>query len=135
MSCSICGEEVSDNAIRIEKDGVTHLYCCSGCLYESPELEGFRHRNISSIVLNKTLFEVLAIITGFGGVYYTLFETANRALIMDTFSVAAALLALFIGVEHLRYVEEHDLLKRTVIYVSVITIIGFIILVWHYGFR
>ncbi len=71
----------------------------------------------------------MAIITGFGGVYYTLFETANRALIMDTFSVAAALLALFIGAEHLRYVEEHDLLKRTVVYISVISIIGFIILV------
>lgn len=135
MSCNICGKELADGSISIEKDGVTHFYCCTNCLYDSPELENYKHRSLSEIVLNKTLFEVLAIITGFGGVYYTLFETANRALILDTLSVATALLALFIGVEHLRYVEEHDLLKRAVMFLSIITITGFMMLVWHYGFR
>ena len=135
MSCSLCGKELTDHSITVEKDGVAHVYCCPNCLFDSPDMEKYKHRNLSEIVLNKTLFEVLAIITGFGGVYYTLFETANRALILDTVSVVTALLALFIGVEHLRYVEEHDLLKRSIVFMSIITITGFLMLVWHHGFR
>ena len=135
MSCSLCGKELTDHSITVEKDGVAHVYCCPNCLFDSPDMEKYKHRNLSEIVLNKTLFEVLAIITGFGGVYYTLFETANRVLILDTFSVVTALLALFIGVEHLRYVEEHDLLKRSIVFMSIITITGFLMIVWHHGFR
>ena len=140
MSCSICGKEITDQSIKIEKDGLTRVYCCANCLYESPELDKYKHRSLSEIVLNKTLFEALAIITGLGGVYYTLFETEfsrfhNTALIFDTISVTTALLALFIGVEHLRYIEEHDLLKRATIFLGIVTITGFLMLVWHHGFR
>ena len=135
MSCSICGKELSDRSIKLEKEGTTHFYCCQNCLYGSPEMGKYKHSSLSEIVLNKTLFEVLAIITGLGGVYYTLFETANRALIMDTVSVATALLALFIGIEHLKYVEEHNLLKRAIVFLSVITIASFLMLVWHHGFK
>lgn len=135
MSCSICGKELTEHSITVEKNGLTQEYCCPNCLYESPELEKYKHRSLSEIVLNKTLFEVLAIITGFGGVFYTLFETSNRALILDTLSVVMALLALFIGMEHLRYVEEHNLLKRAIVFLSVVTITGFVMVVWHYGFR
>jgi hypothetical protein len=135
MSCSICGKELSNQSIKLEKDGIIHLFCCQNCVYNSPEMENYTHRSLSEIVLNKTLFEVLAIITGFGGVYYTLFETANRALILDTVSVATALLALFIGIEHLKYVEEHNLLKRAVVFLSFVTITSFLMLVWHFGLR
>ena len=135
MSCIICGKELTDHSITMIKNGVANAYCCPKCFYESTELEEYKHRSLSEIVLNKTLFEVLAIITGFGGVYYTLFETANRALVLDTFSVAMSLLALFIGIEHIRYVEEHNLLKRAIVFLSIVTITGFLILVWHHGFR
>jgi YHS domain-containing protein len=140
MSCSVCGKELSENSVKIEKNGVTYNYCCTSCLHNSPELENFKHRSLSSIILNKTLFEVLALITGLGGVYYTIYEAAysgihNRALILDTVSVATALIALFMGVEHLRYVEEHDLLKRAIVFLSIIIITGFTMIVWHLGLR
>lgn len=140
MSCSVCGKELSNQYLTLEKAGIIHRYCCSNCLYESPELGNYKHRSLSQIVLNKTLFEILAIITGFGGVYYTIYESSiagfhNAALVFDTISVATALLALFIGVEHLRYVEEHDLVKRAVIFLSIIIITVFIMLVWHHGFN
>ncbi len=135
MSCNICGKKLTSEPIKIDKDGTTHTYCCMSCLYDSPELENYKHKNLSEIVLNKTLFEVLAILTGFGGIFYTIFPTAERALLLDTISVVTALLALFIGIEHLRYVEEHNLLKRAIIFISIVTITGFIMLVWNHGFR
>jgi hypothetical protein len=140
MSCSVCGKELTDDKITLEKGGLAHDYCCPTCLFESPELGKYKHRDLSEIVLNKTLFEVLALITGIGGVYYTIYERSiagfhNAALVFDTVSVATALLALFIGVEHLRYVEEHDLLKRAIIFLSIITVTVFLMLVWHHGFR
>jgi hypothetical protein len=140
MSCNVCGKELSNQYITVEQDGEIHRYCCPKCLYEDPIIEKYKHRSISEIVLNKTLFEVLAIITGLGGVYYTIYEATiagfhDAALVFDTISVATALLALFIGVEHLRYVEEHDLIKRAVIFLSIVTITIFLMLVWHHGFR
>ena len=135
MSCNVCGEKLTSESIKIDKDGKTHTYCCMQCLYDGPELEKYKHKSLSEIVLNKTFFEVLAILTGFGGVYYTIFATAERALFLDTISVVTALLALFIGVEHLRYVEEHNLLKRAIIFLSIVTVTGFIMLVWNHGFR
>lgn len=140
MSCSVCGKELSENSIKMEKDGVSRSYCCSNCFNNSPELENYKHQSLSSIVLDKTLFEVLALITGFGGVYYTIFENVNsgihnRALILDTVSVATALIALFIGIEHLRYIEEHNLLRRAIIFLSIVIITGFTMLVWHFGLR
>lgn len=135
-TCVVCGESIAgEEGITIERDGETHRFCCPSCMFESDTFDGYRHRSLSSLVLNKTLFEVLAIITGFGGVYYTLFDIARRALIMDTISVATALAAIFIGVEHLRYVEEHNLVKRALFFLSIITITGFALLVWHYGLK
>ena len=37
---------------------------------------------------------------------------------MDTVSVISAIAALVIGVEHLRYVEEHQLLRRSIAFLS-----------------
>jgi hypothetical protein len=77
-------------------------------------------RRLSSLVLNKTLFEVFAFVAGLGGVYCTLWPTEPRALLLDTVSIISAMAALVIGVEHLRYVEEHRLLKRAITFLSVI---------------
>jgi hypothetical protein len=135
-TCVVCGNTIAgEGGITIEKNGETQSFCCPNCLFESNAFDGYKHRSLSSLVLNKTLFEVLAILTGFGGVYYTIFDVAKRALIMDTISVATALAAIFIGVEHLRYVEEHNLVKRAVIFLSIITITGFALIVWHYGLK
>jgi hypothetical protein len=139
MSCSSCEKDLKDQKITVEKNGASTVYCSPICLYQDTENNNFKHRNLSEIVLNKTLFEVLALITGLGGVYYTIYDSIsgfhNAALVLDTVSVATALIALFIGIEHLRYVEEHQLVKRGVISLSIVTITVFIMLVWHYGFR
>ena len=135
-TCVVCGNTIAgEEGITIEKNGETQRFCCPNCLFESDAFDGYKHRSLSSLVLNKTLFEILAMITGFGGVYYTIFEVARRALILDAISVATALAGIFIGVEHLRYVEEHDLIKRAIIFLGIITITGFALLVWHYGLR
>ena len=139
MSCSSCGKDLTDHKITVEKNGASSLYCSPICFNQDTENNTFKHRYLSEIVLNKTLFEVLALITGLGGVYYTIYDSIsgfhNAALVLDTISVATALIALFIGIEHLRYVEEHQLIKRGVIFFSIVTITVFIMLVWHYGFR
>lgn len=74
------------------------------------------------MILNKTIFEVLALITGLGGVYYTLFETGKIAFFMDTISVLAAIAAIIIGIEHLKFVKKHRLVGRIVL------LIGFIVI-------
>jgi hypothetical protein len=70
-----------------------------------------------------------------GGFYYTLFEVGNRALLMDTVSVITAIAAMIIGVEHLRYVEEHMLVKRAVLMTGFLILTLIILIVWHFGFR
>ena len=94
----------------------------------------FKHLSLSTLVLNKTLFEILAIITGFSGVYFTVYETGFMALLMDTVSVISALAAMVIGIEHLRYVEEHLLVKKAVLIIGVSIITIFLIFVWQTGF-
>ena len=90
---------------------------------------------LSRVVLTKTFAEVVAIGTGIGGIIYTILEFADRALVMDTISAIAALTALFVGIEHLQYVKEHNLLRRTTLLLGVGTLITITILIWHFGFR
>ena len=87
------------------------------------------------MVLNKTVFEFFAILTGIGGIYYTLFEAANNALMMDTISVLAAIIAMIIGIEHVRYVEEHEILKKGVILIGITILSALLLIVWHNEFR
>jgi hypothetical protein len=94
----------------------------------------FRHISLSSLILNKTVFEFLAIVTGLGGVYYTLFEAGSNALMMDTISVMAAIAAMIVGVEHLRYVEEHRLVGRAVLLLGTIILLSILLFVWLHGF-
>lgn len=131
--CDFCGEKLDEEEYKIVLNNKTYNFCSFSCFFNSEPLNGFKHRNLSDLVLNKTLFEILAIITGFGGVYYTIFDTAERALFLDTISVVMALAAMLIGIEHLRYVEEHDLIKKAVLFIGVIVITSFLLLVWHFG--
>lgn len=84
---------------------------------------------------NKTVFEMFAIITGLGGVYDTLFEVGNSVLIMDTISVMAAIAAMIIGVEYLRFAEQHALMRRIVLLVGKLILSLIVIFVWHHGLR
>ena len=132
VQCVVCGKEIEPDEAdyTLNFGGKTYYYCGLECLYESKPLENIRHRKMSALVLNKSLFEVIALITGLGGVYYTLLESATKALIMDTFSVVSALAAMMIGVDHLKYVREHNLIHRTVVFTSIVVILVFVIVVW-----
>jgi hypothetical protein len=119
---------------RMTMSGEPLNFCGLNCLYESKPFESIKHSSLSSLILNKTIFEVLALITGLGGVYYTLFETGKIALFMDTISVLAAIAAIIIGIEHLKYVEKHRLVGRTVLLIGFIVISSILLSVWFYGF-
>ena len=54
---------------------------------------------------------------------------------MDTVSVITAIAAMMIGVEHLRYVEEHMLVKKAVLMSGVLILTLIVLTVWHFGFR
>jgi YHS domain-containing protein len=135
--CHLCGEEIAgeheDYTVTLE--GKTYHYCSHEHLSTSETLKRLTQGSLSGLVLNKTFFEVFALVTGLGGVYYTLWPTEPRALLMDTVSVISALAALVIGVEHLRYVEEHRLLRRAITFLSVIILLSFALVVWTFGLR
>ena len=131
--CDFCGKEEDNILLKINFNDKTYKFCSLSCFFNSEPLNGFKHRSLSEIVLNKTLFEILAIITGFGGVYYTIFDIAERALFLDTISVVMALAAMLIGIEHLRYVEEHNLVQKAVLFLGIVVISSFLLLVWHFG--
>jgi hypothetical protein len=136
VTCDFCGMKVEEEGVKFKLSIGDRVFnfCTLSCLYNSEPLEDLKHRSLSSLILNKTFFEVLAIITGLGGVYFTLFEAGKSALIMDTVSVIAAIAAMIIGVEHLRYVEEHDLLRRAVLFVGLVGLISILLFVWLHGF-
>ncbi|MEE8354958.1 MAG: hypothetical protein V3S09_03950 [Candidatus Bathyarchaeia archaeon] len=132
----MCEQEITgdheDYTITVE--GKTYHYCSHEHLSTSETVKKITQGSLSSLVLNKTLFEVFALITGLGGVYYTLWPTDPRALLMDTVSVISAFAALAIGVEHLRYVQEHRLLRRAITFMSIIVLLAIALFVWIYGF-
>ena len=134
VQCLVCGNEVDpeDAEYTLKLRGKTYYYCGLECLYKSEPLENLRHQNISALVLNKSFFEILAVITGLGGVYYTLIEAASKALLMDTISVASAMAAIMIGIDHLKYVKEHNLAHRAIVFSSIVIILSFILLVWSF---
>lgn len=92
-------------------------------------------RNLLSTVLVKTFFEFIAIGTGIGGIIYTLQEDATRALIMDTLSALSAILAFIVGMRKLRFLRQHNLLKRATILVAIGALISITIIVWHFKFH
>ena len=134
--CSVCRTIIDPNSptYSLTVNNETYNVCSSDCLYNSEPLIDFKHLTLSTLVLNKTLFEILAIITGFSGVYFTVYEIGFMALLMDTVSVIFALAAMVIGIEHLRYVEEHQLMKKAVIVIGITIMTIFLIFVWQTGF-
>ena len=92
-------------------------------------------RNLLRAVLRKTFFELVAMGTGVCGIAYTLQEVSTRALVMHTLSVIAAITALIIGVENLRFSKTHNLPKRAMLSTGLGIIISIAILVWYFGFH
>jgi len=137
VKCAACGKEVEEDheVYEVSFGDRTFHFCSLSCLSESEPVTDIKHMHLSGVVLNKTVYELFAIITGLGGVYYTLFEAGDNALIMDTVSVIAAITAMIIGIEHLRYVENHQLVKRGVLIIGLLMLVGVLIFVWHHGFR
>jgi len=92
-------------------------------------------RNLSRAVLRKTFLELAAVGTGICGIVYTLQEVSTRALVMDTLSVIAAIAALIIGAENLRFSKVHNPKKRAKLSTGLGIIISITILAWYFGFH
>jgi hypothetical protein len=135
VKCACCGSEVEEDGYMVSFGDKTLHFCGLSCFSHSEPVMDVRHMSLSELTLNKTVYELFAIITGLGGVYYTLFEIGDNALIMDTVSVIAAITAMIIGVEHLRYVEQHQLLKKGILIIGLLILLGVLIFVWHHGFN
>ena len=131
---TICGKEVDEETgLELMYGGKTHYFD------RIEHMDKFLHiktvsRTLSSVILSKTSAELVAIGTGLGGITYTILGVTNRALIMDLFSAIAAIIALVIGIEHLRYLKEHNLMRRTVLLLGIGILITISILVWNFGF-
>ena len=93
-----------------------------------------KSKTLSSVILSKTSAEIVAIGTGLGGIFYTILGVTGRALIMDLFSAIAAIIALVIGIEHLRYLKEHNLMRRAILLLGIGILLVISILVWNFGF-
>ncbi len=131
----VCGKELDEatSYVKTIVKGKTHHFCSESCLTRFYSIKHPAQRNLSSVVLGKTFSELFAIGTGIGGIIYTLQEIAVRALIMDTVSALAAIVALTIGIENLRYLKAHNLVRRAVLLAGLGILISIVILVWHSG--
>ena len=119
IKCSSCGKEIDEKAVKLTIRGKKYHFCDEFCLRRFHLIRRETYRVFSSVVLNKTFAEIIAIITGLGGIAYTLIDVANRALLMDTFSAIAAIASFIAGVEHLRYLKEHNLRGRAVLFIGI----------------
>ena len=133
---SVCGKEIVEKpSTSITMDNKTYNFCNKKCLSDFHPLRRLTQRKLSRVVLNKTSAELLAIGTGLLGIIYALQDTVFRALVMDALSVIAGIAAFVVGIEHLRYLKEHDLLRRGALLIGVGIMIAIAILVCHFGFR
>lgn len=136
VECSTCGKEIDEKtAIQLTIRGKPSFFCDETCLNYSTPIKTITHRILSKVVLNKTFGEFIAIVTGIGGIAYTLQGTAHRALTLDTVSAIATITAFIGGIEHLRSLREHNLLKKAVLYIGIGVLITIAIIVWYFGFR
>jgi YHS domain-containing protein len=134
VKCHICGKEVDDDkALKITVGGKTHYFDNEEHLNQFQPVKSIS-RSLSSVVLSKTSAELVAIGTGLAGIFYTISALPPQALLMDTFSALAAIAALVIGIEHLRYLREHNLMRRAVLLLGIGILILLALAVWIFGF-
>ena len=135
VKCHICGKEVDDDkALKVTVSGKTHYFDTEEHLNQFQPIKSIS-RILSSVVLSKTAAEIVAIGAGLAGVFYTIQALPTQALLMDTFSAMAAIAALIIGIEHLRYLREHNLMRRAVLLLGIGILIIVAVIVWNFGFR
>ena len=134
VKCHVCGKEVDDNkALKVTLGGRTHYFDSEEHLNQFQPVKSLS-RSLSSIVLSKTSAELIAIVTGLAGVFYTIQALPTQALLMDTISALAAIGALVIGIEHLKYLREHNLMRRAILLVGIGILLFIAIIVWLFGF-
>ena len=83
-------------------------------------------------LLNKTFAEMIAIGAGFGGIIYTIRELTLRAIFLDAISFTAALIALLMGMGHIRFLQRRHLLSRIILSVAIGVIVTMALVVWHF---
>ena len=135
VKCSFCGKEVEEKkSLKVTVGGKTHYFDSIEHFNKFQPINTIS-RTLASVILSKTSAELVAIGTGLGGIFYTILGISDRALIMDLFSAIAAIVALIIGIEHLRYLKEHDLMRRAVLLLGIGILITIALFVWNFGFR
>jgi len=133
--CAYCGKKVvEEKSLKLMVGSKIHYFDNRGHLDKFLHIES-RSQTLSSVILSKTSAELVAIGTGLGGIFYTILGLTERALIMDLFSALAAIVALVIGIEHLRYLKKHNLMRRAILLLGIGILITLAILVWNFGFR
>jgi hypothetical protein len=87
------------------------------------------------MLFNKTFAEALAIGTGLAGIAFTMQDFTSRALFMDTLSFIAAVSAMLMGLNHIRYLKKHFLIKKMVLCVGigVLIVMPLFILTFFFG--
>ncbi len=136
IECPVCRMELDEKTakIRATVGKRTYYFCSEFCLSYFDPLGKIAHRSLLNIFLSKTFFEIMAIGTGIGGILYTLQGIGIRALIMDTASALAAILAFLVGVEKYPLLREFKLVKKAVLWTTLGVLISIVIIVWHFGF-
>ena len=135
VKCSTCGKGINTKtAIQLTLGKPPLFFCDETCLSQSIQIKTLTRRTLAGVVLNKTFGEFLAIVSGLGGIAFTLQGTAHRALALDTISAITAITAFIIGIEHLRSLREHDLLKKAVLFIGIGVLLSITLLVWYFGF-
>lgn len=134
VKCHVCGKEVDDKkAFKLTINGRTHYFDTKQHLNQFQPITSVS-RTLSSVVLNKTSAELIAIGAGLAGIYYTILAQSTQALLMDTLSTLAAIVALVIGIEHLKYLKEHNLMRRAILLAGSVILILLVSIVWIFGF-
>lgn len=128
VDCADCGKEVAEKeAVKLTIDGKHHHF-------HFHHVTSLTQRLMTTLVLNKTFAELIAIGAGIIGIVFTLQDLADKALVMDTISAIAAIAAFFVGIEHIRYLRQHALLRRALLLTVIGILITIVIAVWHFGF-
>lgn len=135
VKCAFCEKEVDEEkSLKLTVGGKTHYFDSEEHMNKFVPIKTMA-QTLVSVILSKTSAELVAIGTGLGGIFYTILGVSDRALVMDLSSAIAAIVALVIGLEHLRYLKEHNLTRRAILLLGIGILVVLVILVWNFGFR